>query len=116
MRAARFIVGIIVTVAFSAGAYAAENIPSTTQGGTPVETGAVIYRGLISSGEEMTITKTLEIADAAIRVVRANGYHCDSVSAVRPFFFSNGCNLTCNHFRDDYVLVDKGGRWQVTVK
>jgi hypothetical protein len=51
-----------------------------------------------------------------VRMVRASGYRCDSISSMRPFLTSRGFKLLCNRFDYVYEIEDKGGRWQVIVK
>lgn len=58
--------------------------------------------------------KDRDIAIAAARLVRAEGYRCDSISGGRPFFTSYGFRLTCNEFRYTYDLEDKGRGWTIS--
>ena len=51
-----------------------------------------------------------------VRLVRAKGYRCDSISSMRPFVMSRGFTLVCNRFAYKYEIEDKGGIWQVTVQ
>jgi hypothetical protein len=48
------------------------------------------------------------------QMVLAAGYRCDTISHARPFVFSSGYELQCNHYH--YDIEDKGGHWTVTVK
>lgn len=82
-------------------------LPQFLFAGTPIERDAVInskLRGETQALEEM------------VRLVRANGYRCDSISAARPMMFSRGFVLVCNGFAYEFEIEDKGGRWRVTVK
>lgn len=54
--------------------------------------------------------------NALATLIMAWGYRCDSVSSVIPFVFSPGFYVTCNRYRYDYEVADKGGNWIVTVK
>ena len=65
---------------------------------------------------EMEETKAAEMVHAAVMVVRAHGYRCDSVSQIglRSRFLSRAwyaIALSCNRFRYSYWLEDIGGRW-----
>jgi hypothetical protein len=53
----------------------------------------------------------------AVKMVRLNGYRCDSVSALRPFLWGGrGAVLKCNQYDYSYDIADKGGHWVVTVE
>ena len=54
--------------------------------------------------------------DELAHFVRASGYRCDSISAVRPLPTSNGFKLACNHSIYKYEIEDKGGSSIVTVE
>lgn len=73
--------------------------PLATPAGIPIEKDAVLFDD--SGG-------SLDNIDKMARVVRANGYRCDSISGYRPFFFSNGFELNCNRFAYTYEFEDKG--------
>jgi hypothetical protein len=72
----------------------------------PVEQDAVIYDEMIGNSA---------LLDEMVRLVLSNDYKCDSISAARPLIFSNGFELTCNRYRYEYDIHDKGGHWIVTV-
>ena len=74
---------------------------------TPIEPNAVIDSGF---------TKTAQVIEELVGLVRANGYRCDSVSVARRMLMSSGFVLLCNSARYEYEIEDKGGRWRVTVK
>lgn len=78
-----------------------------TRRGTPLEPDAQILLSL--KGKQA-------LFDHLAATVRANGYACESISAVRTMFLADGFVLTCNRFRYDYDVEDKGGRWRVTVR
>ena len=48
--------------------------------------------------------------------VRASGYRCDSISALRPLPPSRGFKLVCNRFNYKYAIENKDGRSIVTVE
>ena len=51
-----------------------------------------------------------------VKLIRAFGYKCDSISAARPMISSRGFEFVCNDFAYDYEIEDKGGSWWVTLK
>lgn len=73
----------------------------------PIETDAEIDPGLKVDGEQMS-----EFA----HFVRASGYRCDSVSALRPLPSARGYKLACNRSNYRYAIEDNGGRLVVTVE
>ena len=54
--------------------------------------------------------------DELAHFVRASGYRCDSISALRPLPTSNGFKLACNHSIYKYEIEDKGSSSIVTVE
>jgi hypothetical protein len=64
----------------------------------------------------VVVSHKAEFFNALTGLVKGNGYRCDSISAARPFFLSAGYTLSCNDYRYEYEIADKGGRWIVTVK
>ena len=73
----------------------------------PVEPEAVISDGL----------ETEEFVDLAVKLIRANGWRCDSLSAMRPFLWGgSGMVVYCNSYRYGYEIADKGGVPVVTMK
>jgi hypothetical protein len=80
--------------------------PLASHAATPLEPDALMSDDLKG--------KTKLIEDL-VRLVRANGYRCNSISSVRSMMFSKGFVLICNHFDYKYEIEDKGGNWQVTV-
>lgn len=52
--------------------------------------------------------------EAAVKLVRAKGYRCDSVSSLMPTL-RGGFTLKCNNWRYVYSIADRGGRYVVTV-
>lgn len=74
---------------------------------TPIEPNAVIDKGF---------TRTSEVIEELVGLVRANGYRCDSVSVARRMFAASGFVMLCNNARYEYEIEDKGGRWRVAVK
>ena len=51
---------------------------------------------------------------AAVSMIRARGYRCDSVSAIRGWFTKPGYTVVCNSSRYEYELEDRGGNWVVS--
>lgn len=51
-----------------------------------------------------------------VRVIRARGYKCDSVSAAIPWPVNPGYTVRCNQFNYTYHVEDKGGRWVVSLR
>lgn len=56
------------------------------------------------------------VLDAAAAMIRARGWRCDSISAIRRFFVSRGLDVKCNRYAYHYEIEDKGGRWVVTLQ
>ena len=50
-----------------------------------------------------------------VKLVRASGYRCDSVDSALPMMFKDGFVLVCDQYRYRYEIVDRGGKWVVTV-
>jgi hypothetical protein len=73
----------------------------------PIEPDAVIYPELLQDFDLMS-----ELA----HFVRASGYRCDSISALRPLPPSRGFKLVCNRFSYKYAIENKDGRSIVTVE
>lgn len=44
-------------------------------------------------------------------VIQAYGYRCDSVSSITEKLLSNKWDVSCNSFKYDYVVYDRGGTW-----
>ncbi len=51
-----------------------------------------------------------------VRVIRARGYKCDSVSAAIPWPVNPGYTVRCNQFNYTYQVEEKDGRWVVSVR
>jgi hypothetical protein len=64
------------------------------------------------------ISDSVPMGQVAIlrKMVKAEGYSCDTVSAVTPFAMSRGFHVICNNWEYSYELADHGGKWSVTVK
>lgn len=77
----------------------------------PIESDAVI-----SDTSDMPRSKMIALIDPAVTMIRAYGWKCDSISAIRPFIFSRGFTVVCNRFNYTYDLSDKGGNWVVELK
>lgn len=59
---------------------------------------------------------TEEQKNAAMDVIRFNGYTCDSIAGMNRFITSEGYSVYCNDHRYSYEIANKGGNWIVTVK
>jgi len=71
---------------------------------------------MITGTSDVPRAKLLEVADPAVGMIRASGYRCDSISAMRPFVFSVGFTVVCNGFRYEYDIEDRGGNWTVELQ
>ena len=56
------------------------------------------------------------LADEASRLIQRRGYRCDSVSSINHSHRTLIFTLTCNGFRYQYEVEDRGGRWVVRLK
>ena len=74
--------------------------PVTTPSGIPIEKDAIFL--------DPPQADTLDAIDVFVRMVKANGYRCSSISAFHPFAFSRGFELVCNDFTYTYDFADKG--------
>lgn len=54
-------------------------------------------------------------AEVFANYVVAMGYRCDSLSAFSQSAWSGAFSLSCNNYKYNYTIEDKGGRWIVTV-
>jgi hypothetical protein len=73
----------------------------------PIEPDAAISPKLSQDSDQM---------DEFAHFVRASGYRCDSISALRRLPASQGFKLVCNHSAYKYEIEDKAGRSIVTVE
>jgi len=89
---------------------AAFSTPALAQS-VPVEQGAII-----SDTGDFPKSKMLSLIDPSVGMIRASGYRCDSISAMRPFVFSRGFTVVCNNFNYEYDISDKGGNWVVELQ
>ena len=60
-------------------------------------------------------TNRIFLAFQMRNLILGAGYRCDSISHFRSMFFSYGFVVSCNRFRYDYEIEDRGGHWIVTV-
>lgn len=76
---------------------------------TRVETDAIIYDDL-----------NRDLVQALADLVKQSGYRCDTISSALPccgiFPDPGKYTLSCNQYRYEYRVEDRGGRWTVTVK
>lgn len=70
----------------------------------PIEPDAVMSNNISTS-----------LISPAVDMIRAYGWKCDSISALRPFLMSRGFTVVCNNFSYTYNLEDKGGNWVVSL-
>ncbi|MCE8523348.1 hypothetical protein KBY24_20090 [Ruegeria pomeroyi] len=77
----------------------------------PIEPGAII-----SDTKDFPRSKLLSLIDPGVNMIRAYGWRCDSISAIRPFVFSRGFTIVCNSFNYEYDISDKGGNWVVELQ
>ena len=84
---------VVLMMAVSASAYT-------------IEKGAQIYGA---------VEGRMDIVDSLVKFVKAHGYRCDSVSAASDNVFSKGFTLKCNNYNYTFKILDKGGKWSVTV-
>jgi hypothetical protein len=75
--------------------------PATTPNGVPLEKQDATYI------TDYPSAAVLAGIDKVVRVVRADGYRCDSVSSYQPYLTSRGFELECNHFAYKYDFEDK---------
>jgi hypothetical protein len=74
--------------------------------GEPVEPGAEI---------DSALKDETKLISGLVGLVRAHGYRCDTISAVKPFSTSKGFKLACDGFGDKYDIRDRGGQLVITV-
>lgn len=75
---------------------------SSSANSVRIETRDAVYQSL-----------TEEQAQAAARIVRLNGYSCNSISKFKPLIMSRGYHIICNGWRYSYEIRDVGGRFVV---
>jgi hypothetical protein len=85
----------------------AQSVPLPSQATTPIEKDAVMFERSTAWSDQ---------TEKLVRLVRANDFACDSVSASRPMVMALGYVLVCNKFRYTYDIQDKGGHWTVSVR
>lgn len=73
--------------------------------GEPVEPDADI---------DSTLKDETKLISGLVGLVRARGYRCDTISAVKTFSTSNGFKLACDRFSDKYDIKDRGGHLVIT--
>ena len=100
----RFFVAISLTWFLAAAFYPVAAL------GVRLEAGAIVDPKL----EELSNSQ--ELFDSLALMIRARGWRCDSISAVRRFFWGRGFDVKCNRYSYHYQIEDRGGRWVVTLK
>lgn len=58
----------------------------------------------------------LPLVKPAVKMIRAMGWRCDSISSVQRHLFSRGFTVVYNRFAYEYEFKDRGGRWVVILK
>jgi hypothetical protein len=56
-----------------------------------------------------------KLISGLVGLVRARGYRCDTISAIKTFSTSKGFKLACDRFGDKYDIKDRGGHLVITV-
>ncbi len=54
--------------------------------------------------------------NSLVSLVKINGYRCDSLDNARSNLLSSGFSLSCNGYKYQYNIEDRGGRYVVTVE
>ena len=70
----------------------------------------------LDSDAKISTDVTEKQVKALVGFVRANGYSCQTVSAVTPFAFSEGWTVICNQWRYRFEVANNGGKFSVTSK
>lgn len=83
----------------------------TTLSAQSIEPDAVISDG---GGYSEAHLRKMSLIGA--QMAQQSGWKCDTVSAFIPFILSRGFTLTCNRYRYDYEIEDRGGNWVITLK
>ncbi len=83
--------------------------------GTPAQA-FVVEPDAILGTEVEELPNQQEVFAELVRMIRAKGWTCDSISAARKLSFSRGFEVNCNWFAYTYVIEDKGGQWVVTLE
>lgn len=68
------------------------------------EEGAVIGIGITS-----------DVISGVVLMIVGSGYRCNSVSSIRHWLTGPGFSVSCNQFRYDYEIEDRGGNWVVQI-
>lgn len=63
--------------------------------------------------EDVQVTEAQ--ADAIKKIIRANGYSCNTLSSASWFSYSSKYSVYCNNWRYSYEIDDVGGNWVVSV-
>lgn len=62
------------------------------------------------------ISVTRAQADAIVKLIRAYGYSCSSLSSALQSSYDGSFSVTCNNWKYRYDIEDVGGNWVVTVE
>ncbi len=71
---------------------------------------------VISDTSDFPRAKMLSLVEPGAGMIRAMGWRCDSLSAIRPHLMSRGFTMVCNNFNYTYEFKDRGGNWTVRLK
>jgi hypothetical protein len=88
-------------------------LPDRTPEGTPIEK-QTFYLGY-RMGVVDNIGGLLRVTDTAVTMAHEDGLRCDSVTLLKPWEFSKGWTLQCNHWDYKYYVEDKGRGWQIRI-
>ena len=89
MKKVIFAIAVVLMIAVSASAY-------------KIEKGAKIYGA---------VEGRMDIVDTLVKLVKAHGYKCDSVSSASDNVFSKGYTLICNRSEERRVGKECRSRW-----
>lgn len=64
---------------------------------------------------DSTLKHETKLISGLVGLVRAHGYRCDTISAVKRFSTSNGFKVACDRFSDKYDIRNRGGLLVITV-
>jgi GYF domain 2 len=82
-------------------------VPDETPGGVPIERDSGVQRQ-VDAGLITDLPAYLRLMDNAVRIVRTNDYHCDSITDLHVYLMSRGFEISCNHYAYAYKFEDKG--------
>ena len=87
-----------------------------SMGGAAAQSIPIEGNAIISDTKDFPRSKLLKLVEPGVGMIRAMGWRCDSLSAIRPHIFSVGFTMVCNGFRYEYEFSDRGGNWIVELQ